>query len=961
MADSLLRLRVESNEYDSKIKRAQQGLLHFEDACRKAGKSMNDMEKDQKQFVQSLGSMQTVSTSVRGKIGELSSAFVELRSQYNRLTDEEKKGDFGRALSGSLEQLKTRVQAAKAELKDIQKELDSSGSAGGGGFLSGMGDKMGGALQVFAGNMMTKAAGAVANLGSEMAAMVQQGVELARQGEGIRIAFERLGRGDILDGLREATHGTVTDLELMKFNDFKLPLEELGTMLAFAQQKAKDTGQSVDYMVDSIVTGLGRKSLMILDNLGLSASEINERMAETGDMTKAVGAIIREQMAKAGDYVETAADRATKANVEMQNKLEELGRTFAPIQEAGAGMFNRLKMAAIDALNGMRPFFDQFTEAGRIRQQKENRGGNDKVNEQLNKLKVARAAGSDYYVQSSYNSTIKDYEKQISDLSFKIAAFGKGRDAMEKGHIRQLKEQKEAVVQLMNEYKAGAKQYLQPVKAVIDTSEAEQDITSLTKKLKDLQEQRKKAIAAGDTELSKNLAQQITQTKADIKGLGGSVPTFTTHTVTPQERSTEKYDQAQKDYQQAVEQAALEMRAGTITQVDARRKELQAQESLWKAIGDAREIYDTPELEAAQKKAADEVVRLGGEVKSLADAEAQAKEATRQLESAQKKLADAQQKLADAQATGSATAVYKAQKDVDRQQDVVNRLQNPSLPVPAQPTGFEAYKQSVQAEIKFDQMQVDENTLHTLLKTAIEKGLNTEGMDFAGLREQIGRGLDIPDEKFQELQAKINEQLQAMGFDPINIDFKTGNIKEAKKLKEDGDSVATSWNNASKAVGSIGSALQTIEDPTAKVAGLVAQAVAQIAATFAASLKGTFTPWDWIAAAAAGTATMVSTIATIKSSTKGGFAEGGIVPGNSFSGDNLRISDYGINSGELILSRSQQDSIAAQLTNDDVQASGGVPYVTGETLFLGVSNTLRRQGKGEIVTTSMLRRAGIRL
>jgi hypothetical protein len=35
-------------------------------------------------------------------------------------------------------------------------------------------------------------------------------------------------------------------------------------------------------------------------------------MKETGDMTKAVGQIIREQMAKAGDYVETAADRAHK-------------------------------------------------------------------------------------------------------------------------------------------------------------------------------------------------------------------------------------------------------------------------------------------------------------------------------------------------------------------------------------------------------------------------------------------------------------------------------------------------------------------------------------------------------------------------------------------------------------------------------------------------------------------------
>ena len=115
----------------------------------------------------------------------------------------------------------------------------------------------------------------------------------------------------------------------VKFNDFKLPVEELGTMLAFAQQKAKDTGQSVDYMVDSIVTGLGRKSLMILDNLGLSSAEIKEKMAETGDMTKAVGEIIREQMQNAGDYVETAADKAAQANVDLQNKMEELAQKAA--------------------------------------------------------------------------------------------------------------------------------------------------------------------------------------------------------------------------------------------------------------------------------------------------------------------------------------------------------------------------------------------------------------------------------------------------------------------------------------------------------------------------------------------------------------------------------------------------------------------------------------------------------
>jgi hypothetical protein len=149
----------------------------------------------------------------------------------------------------------------------------------------------------------------------------------------------------------------------VKFNDFKLPLDQLGTMLAFAQQKAKDTGQSVDYMVDSIVTGLGRKSLMILDNLGLSAAQIKERMAETGDMTKAVGDIIREEMSKSGDYIETAAERATQADVQLQNAMENLGRTLLPLQEQGEGMWKSLETGAINLLNeGLTPMVPKVIE-----------------------------------------------------------------------------------------------------------------------------------------------------------------------------------------------------------------------------------------------------------------------------------------------------------------------------------------------------------------------------------------------------------------------------------------------------------------------------------------------------------------------------------------------------------------------------------------------------------------------
>ena len=365
---SVLKLKVDDKEYNASLKQAQQGMLHLEKALQNAGKSFSQVDKSVVNYVRGIGQMETQSKTAKGRISEMSNAFVELSMMYNKMSDDVKRSDVGKALAESMETLKQRTIGAKQELEKLNQEISgSSSSSSGGGLLGGGGmgslfggGKMSGMLQVFGGNLMTKAAGWAAEFASEMGQAVQQGVELARQGEGIRNAFERLGRGDILNGLREATHGTVTDLELMKaavkFNDFNLPLEELGTMLAFAQQKAKDTGQSVDYMVDSIVTGLGRKSLMILDNLGLSATQIKDKMAETGDMTKAVGEIIREQMANAGDYVETAADRAAQADVDLKNAMEELGRTLLPLEEQGVSMWTSLKTGAIELLNdGLQP------------------------------------------------------------------------------------------------------------------------------------------------------------------------------------------------------------------------------------------------------------------------------------------------------------------------------------------------------------------------------------------------------------------------------------------------------------------------------------------------------------------------------------------------------------------------------------------------------------------------------
>ena len=218
-------------------------------------------------------------------------------------------------------------------------------------------------------------------------------------------------------------------------------------------------------------------------------------------------------------------------------------------------------------------------------------------------------------------------------------------------------------------------------------------------------------------------------------------------------------------------------------------------------------------------------------------------------------------------------------------------------------------------------------------------------------RQAVKLGLDKS--AFEELQEEINEGIGKMELKPLVIDpVSEEDMAKSRALAKEGNDTAKAWQNAASAVGSVGSALQSIEDPGAQVAGIVMQAIANIALGFSkqsieAAGGG---PFAWIAATLSGLAVMTSTIAQIKSATKGGFASGGIVPGNSFSGDNLRTSDYGINSGELILNRAQQGNLAQQLS--DGGGGGGMrpSWISGEQIYVAMNRYTRRTGRGEIVT-----------
>ena len=116
MAESILRLRVNSEEYNNKLKNAVNELLRMETECRKVNGTLGVLEKEQLEYVKSLGQMETASNTAKGSIRELSNAYLNFSLIYKRMSDEEKKEEGGKALANSLAQLKGRLDVAKKDL-----------------------------------------------------------------------------------------------------------------------------------------------------------------------------------------------------------------------------------------------------------------------------------------------------------------------------------------------------------------------------------------------------------------------------------------------------------------------------------------------------------------------------------------------------------------------------------------------------------------------------------------------------------------------------------------------------------------------------------------------------------------------------------------------------------------------------------------------------------------------------
>lgn len=231
-------------------------------------------------------------------------------------------------LKASTEKLKVSMDTASQKFDAAKKNLDDFKQA------PGRFQKIGDSIKSQMASVGAAIAGAFAV--QNIAQFLGESVKVAKEAEGVRKAFARIGDENKLAELRGATKGMVNDLELMKAavqaNNFEIPLSQMGKLLAFAQQRARDTGQSVDYLVQSIILGIGRKSPLILDNLGISAVKLRQKLggisaesAQVADVAKVVGQIAEEEMAKVGKVADDNTTKLERYSVAWDNLKVKIG------------------------------------------------------------------------------------------------------------------------------------------------------------------------------------------------------------------------------------------------------------------------------------------------------------------------------------------------------------------------------------------------------------------------------------------------------------------------------------------------------------------------------------------------------------------------------------------------------------------------------------------------------------
>jgi hypothetical protein len=196
---------------------------------------------------------------------------------------------------------------------------------------------------------------------------IQESITLAREAEGVKNAFDNLNSPQILDNLRAAVKGTISDLELMKSANqaaaIGIEMNDLAKVMAYVSKYARATGQDMQTLMSDATLELVRQTGLRLDQLGISLVKVRERMGKGADFVDAVLAEMAENTKKFGENVETAAEKMDRLSATIANQKTELGSNLLPVYSAFLGQFEQILNIVPLAENALADFIGTAAKA----------------------------------------------------------------------------------------------------------------------------------------------------------------------------------------------------------------------------------------------------------------------------------------------------------------------------------------------------------------------------------------------------------------------------------------------------------------------------------------------------------------------------------------------------------------------------------------------------------------------
>ena len=128
MSDSVVKLRIDSKEYDANIKRAGQALTDYFNKVKEGGGTLMHLDEGVMEAVKAMGSLGTQANNTKGGLRELTQAATDMTAAYRALTDEEKASPLGQAMQKSIAQMTERAGNMRDAMADVQASINNAAS-----------------------------------------------------------------------------------------------------------------------------------------------------------------------------------------------------------------------------------------------------------------------------------------------------------------------------------------------------------------------------------------------------------------------------------------------------------------------------------------------------------------------------------------------------------------------------------------------------------------------------------------------------------------------------------------------------------------------------------------------------------------------------------------------------------------------------------------------------------------